>query len=170
MPLSAFRRIGTRPSASMYSRQRNALIDAMLYRGRTRFVKPQLIEREEGIRALVRAVREGWPLYYLPDMDFGPRESVFVPFFGTPAATITALARIARLAGAVVVPAVTQQLPHGYVLRFYPAWNDFPSGDAEADARRMNAFIEARVLEMPDQYHWLHRRFKTRPPGLAPVY
>jgi KDO2-lipid IV(A) lauroyltransferase len=89
-----------------------------------------------------------------------------------PAATITGLARIAKLAGAAVVPAVTRQLPGtgGYVLTFYPAWRDFPTASLEADTRRMNAFIEERVLEMPEQYYWLHKRFKTRPPGEAKFY
>jgi KDO2-lipid IV(A) lauroyltransferase len=158
--------------ASMYSRQKNAKLDEVLYRGRTRFVMPRLVSRQEGIRSLVRVIREGLPFYYLPDMDFGPRDSVFVPFFGVPAATITGLSRVTRMAKAVVVPLVTRQLPggQGYVLRFYPAWDHFPTGDDEADARRMNAFIEERVLEMPEQYHWLHKRFKTRPPGAEPVY
>ena len=159
-------------AASMYSRQKDPLLDAILYHGRTRFVKPRLFSRQEGVRPLVRAMRDGLPFYYLPDMDFGPRDSVFVPFFGVPAATITGLSRLAKLAGASVVPVVTRQLPggRGYVVRFYPAWTDFPTADPHADARRMNAFIEARVLEMPEQYHWLHKRFKTRPPGAARVY
>jgi KDO2-lipid IV(A) lauroyltransferase len=158
--------------ASMYSRQKNAALDALLYRGRTRFVMPRLVTRQEGIRSVVRVIREGIPFYYLPDMDFGPRDSVFVPFFGVPAATITGLSRVARIARAVVVPLVTRQLPGGggYVMRFYPAWTNFPTGNDEADARRMNAFIEERVLEMPEQYHWVHKRFKTRPPGAKPVY
>lgn len=158
--------------ASMYSRQKNAVLDALLYHGRTRFVMPRLVTRQEGIRSVVRVIREGIPFYYLPDMDFGPRDSVFVPFFGVPAATITGLSRVARIARAVVVPLVTRQLPGGggYVIRFYPAWDNFPTGNDEADARRMNAFIEERVLEIPEQYHWLHKRFKTRPPGVKPVY
>ena len=158
--------------ASMYTRQSNPVFDSFLYRGRTRFVRPRLFSRQEGIRRLVRAMREGLPFYYLPDMDFGPRDSVFVPFFGVPTATITGLSRIAKLADAVVVPVVTEQLPggKGYILRFYPSWTHFPTDDPEADARRMNAFIEARVREIPEQYHWLHKRFKTRPPGLARVY
>lgn len=152
---------------SMYSRQKDPVIDRVLLRGRTRFIKPRLFSRQDGIRPLVRAIRGGLPFYYLPDQDLGPRDSVFVPFFGVPAATITGLSRVARLAGAAVVPVVTRQLPRGegYVMTFYPAWRDFPSGDDERDARRMNEFIEQRVLEMPEQYWWLHRRFKTRPPG-----
>lgn len=157
---------------SVYSHQKDREFDAVLYRGRTRFVTPELYSRQQGIRPVVKAMRQGLPFYYLPDMDFGERDSIFVPFFGVPAATITGLARIARLADAVVVPAVTRQLPGagGYALTFYPAWRDFPSDDDERDARRMNAFIEERVREMPEQYFWLHKRFKTRPPGEARFY
>lgn len=157
---------------SVYSRQKNPVFDAVLYHGRTRFVMPDLYSRQDGIRPVIKSMRRGLPFYYLPDMDLGERDSVFVPFFGVRAATITGLSRIARLARAVVVPAVTRQLPgaEGYVLRFYPAWENFPSDDEEADARRMNAFIEERIREMPEQYYWLHRRFKTRPPGEPGVY
>lgn len=159
-------------AASMYSRQKNPVLDAILYHGRTRFVMPKLFSRQEGLRPLVRVMREGVPFYYLPDMDFGPRDSVFVPFFEASAATITGLSRIARLARARVVPVVTRQLPggRGYVLQFHPAWEAFPTEDPQADARRMNAFIEDRVREFPEQYHWLHKRFKTRPPGEPSVY
>jgi KDO2-lipid IV(A) lauroyltransferase len=157
---------------SVYSRQKDPAFDEVLYHGRTRFVMPELYSRQEGVRSVIKALRHGLPFYYLPDMDFGGRDSIFVPFFGVPAATITGLSRIARLAGAVVVPAVTRQLPgaDGYVLTFHPAWRDFPSDDVEADTRRMNAFIEERVREMPEQYYWLHKRFKTRPPGEAKFY
>lgn len=157
---------------SVYSRQKNSAFDRVLLHGRTRFVQPVLFSRQDGIRPVVKAVREGLPFYYLPDMDFGERDSLFVPFFGVPAATITGLTRLVRLARAVVVPAVTQQLPgaQGYVLRFYPAWENYPTDDAAADTRRMNAFIEDRVREMPEQYYWVHKRFKTRPPGVRSVY
>jgi KDO2-lipid IV(A) lauroyltransferase len=157
---------------SVYSNQKDPVFNKVLLHGRTRFVKPVLFSRQDGIRPVVKAIREGLPFYYLPDMDFGERDSVFVPFFGVQAATITGLSRLARLARAVIVPAVTQQLPgaQGYVLRFYPAWENFPSGDAEADARRMNEFIEERVREMPEQYYWLHKRFKTRPPDGTAFY
>ncbi|HSD99846.1 MAG TPA: lipid A biosynthesis acyltransferase [Burkholderiales bacterium] len=157
---------------SMYRQQSNRVMDDMLLRGRARFVPQRLFSRRDGIRPLIRAMREGLPFYYLPDQDFGSRDSIFVPFFGVPTATITGVSRIARLAGAVVVPAVTRQLPgaHGYVVTFYPAWSDFPTDDEERDARRVNEFIEQRVLEMPEQYLWVHKRFKTRPPGAASVY
>jgi Kdo2-lipid IVA lauroyltransferase/acyltransferase len=157
---------------SVYSHQKDPVFDRILLHGRTRFVKPELYSRQDGIRPVVKAMRGGLPLYYLPDMDLGDRDAIIVPFFDVPAATITGLSRIARLANALVVPAVTRQLPgaQGYVLRFYPAWTDFPGANVEADTRRMNAFIEQRVLEMPEQYYWVHKRFKTRPPGEPPVY
>jgi len=157
---------------SVYSKQKSPAFDAVLYHGRTRFVMPDLYSRQDGLRPVARAIKSGLPFYYLPDMDFGERDSIFVPFFNVPAATITGLSRIAALTGAVIVPAVTTQLPggQGYLLRFYPAWENFPGADPVADARRMNAFIEERVREMPEQYYWLHKRFKTRPPGEPRFY
>ncbi|MDP1680268.1 MAG: lipid A biosynthesis acyltransferase [Burkholderiales bacterium] len=158
--------------ASLYSKQKNPLVDRLLLQGRRRFNTPRLFSRQDSVRSVVKAVRDGTPFYYLPDMDFGARDSIFVPFFGVPAATITGVSRLARLADARVVPAVTRQLPggQGYVLKFYPAWENFPSGDIAADTRRVNAFIEERVLEMPEQYYWLHKRFKTRPEGEKKLY
>jgi KDO2-lipid IV(A) lauroyltransferase len=157
---------------SMYSHQKNHVFDKVLYEGRMRFNKPVLFSRQDGVRPVVKALRQGFPFYYLPDMDFGSRDSIFVPFFGVQAATITGLSRLARLTGAVIVPCVTRQLSdaQGYELRFYPAWENFPGPDIESDTRRMNAFIEERVLEMPEQYFWLHKRFKTRPEGEKKFY
>ena len=157
---------------SVYSRQKNAAVDEVFKRGRLRFGNSTLFARQDGIRPMIKSLKAGEPIYYLPDMDLGARDSVFAPFFGIRTATITALSRIARIAGAVIVPCVTRQLPGsaGYVVRLYPAWPDFPSGDLAADAQRMNAFIEERVREMPEQYYWLHKRFKTRPEGEAGFY
>ncbi len=160
------------PLVSVYSKQKNPVFEAVLLHGRTRLGPTELYSRQDGIRPVAKAIKKGLPFYYLPDMDFGERDSMFVPFFGVPAATITGLARIAAMTGAVVVPAVTTQLPggDGYVLRFYPAWDHYPGGDLAANTRRMNAFIEERVREMPEQYYWLHKRFKTRPPGEQKIY
>ncbi len=158
------------PAVSIYARIKNPHLDRLMLHARTRFGQSELYARHDGIKPVIRAVRRGLPLYYLPDMDFGRKDAVFVPFFGVPAATVTGLARIARATGAVVVPCITRQAGDGYVVRFYPAWQDFPSGDVEADTRRMNAFIEERIREMPEQYFWLHKRFKTRPPGEAGPY
>ena len=160
------------PLVSVYSKQKNPVFEAVLLHGRTRLGPTELYSRQDGIRPVAKAIKKGLPFYYLPDMDFGERDSMFVPFFGVPAATITGLARIAAMTGAVVVPAVTTQLPggDGYVLRFYPAWDHYPGGDLAANTRRMNAFIEERVREMPEQYYWLHKRFKTRPAGEERIY
>ncbi len=152
-------------TASIYSRQKNKVLDRIFRKARTRFGDPHLVSRQEGLRSVIRLIRAGKPFYFLPDMDFGLRDAIFVPFFGVPTATVTALPRIARLTGAKVVPVITRQDGAGYVARFYPPWEDYPSGDLEADVRRMNAFIEERIREMPGQYFWAHKRFKTRPPG-----
>jgi KDO2-lipid IV(A) lauroyltransferase len=159
------------PMAGMYSRQKDRRFDRLLYAGRSRFGLT-LHSRQDGVRRILRAVSEGLRYFYLPDMDFGRRGAVFIPFFGVPAATTTALSYISRRTGAAVVPCVTRMLPGGagYVVRLYPAWSGFPSGDDLADTRRMVAFIEERVLEMPEQYFWLHKRFKTRPPGEPRFY
>ncbi len=158
--------------SAIYARQKSRLMTDMLVWGRTRFGKQKLFSRQDGIRAAIVSLKACVPLYYLPDQDYGARDAIFVPFFGVPAATITGLSRLASLVGARVVPCVTRMFPggRGYEARFYPAWENFPSDDSEADARRMNAFIEERVLEMPEQYNWAHKRFKTRPPGEAKWY
>ena len=159
-------------AASMYGKQKNPHLDAAMRRGRERFGDPILISRQDGIRSIVRTIRDGFPFYYLPDADLGPKESIFVPFFGVQTATVPALSRLAQVGRARVVPIITRQLPdgQGYAARFYPAWENFPTGDVDADTRRMNAFIEERVREIPEQYYWVHKRFKTRPPGETNVY
>jgi Kdo2-lipid IVA lauroyltransferase/acyltransferase len=157
--------------ASMYSTQSNAGIDTMIRAGRERFGNATLFTRQEGIRPVIRELKKGVPFFYLPDMDFGARDSVFVPFFGVNAATITGLSRLCALTKAVVVPVIALQNKNGgYDATFYPAWEHFPSGNDEADALRLNQFIEARVLEAPAQYLWTHRRFKTRPEGEKSIY
>ncbi|UOP05044.1 lipid A biosynthesis lauroyl acyltransferase [Conchiformibius kuhniae] len=161
------------PLTSVYSHQKNPLLDEQILRGRHRYQNVFLVGRTEGLRSVVRRLRDcpDAPLLYLPDQDFGVQNSVFADFFSVPAATTTGLARLARMTGAAVVPVVARRLPNGRAqLRFYPAWTDFPSENAPDDARRMNAFIEARVREMPEQYFWLHKRFKTRPQGESGVY
>lgn len=161
---------------SMYSHQKNKVLDETILAARSRFNKPLLLSRQDGMRPAIRAMRRGLSFYYLPDMDFGARDAAFVPFFGVTAATITAPARLARIANARVVPCVTRMTPDGYEARFYPVWDAFPDRHDDAPAtlaraaRRMNAFIEERVLEMPAQYLWTHKRFKTRPVGEAKFY
>ncbi len=160
------------PLVSIYSRARNPIMGKLMLHGRTRFSDSIMFSRHDGVKPVLREIKRGLPFYYLPDQDYGPRDAVFTPFFGIPTATVSALSRIAKLTNAQVVPVVTRQLPggQGYVLRCYPAWDNFPSADIHADVARMNAFTEDRVREMPEQYLWLHRRFKTRPPGAASLY
>ncbi|MDR0633576.1 MAG: lipid A biosynthesis acyltransferase [Azoarcus sp.] len=160
-------------SVSMYARQKkNPVLDRLLYRGRRRFGDQLLLTRQDGVRGALRAMKAGRPFYYLPDMDYGRKDAVFVPFFGVEAATITGLSRLARLAGARVLPCVTRMLPGGagYALEIGEPWTDFPSADVEADTRRMNAWLETVVRTMPEQYYWVHRRFKTRPGEQARFY
>ncbi len=157
---------------SSYARQKNEAFNAVLFAGRGRFGQQTLLARQQGVRPALRAMQAGRPFYYLPDMDYGQRDTIFAPFFGVDAATITGVSRLARLAGARVLPCITRMLPggEGYVLRFLPAWENYPGASIEADTRRMNAFVEEQVRQMPEQYLWVHKRFKTRPPGEAPWY
>jgi len=156
---------------SIYARQSNAVWDQWLLNGRARFGAPLLIARQGAdMRLLVRSVKQGLPLYYLPDMDLGAVNSIFVPFFSVPAATIPMVPRIARITGAQVMMAVTEMTAAGYVLHFEAPWSDFPGDSIEADTERMNREIERWVLKMPDQYMWTHRRFKTRPVGDPKLY
>jgi len=157
---------------AVYVQQKNPYIDAFLKRRRERFRGTRMISRQEGVKAVLRALQGGQALQLSPDMDLGARDAVFVPFFGISAATVTALPRMARLTKAKIIPLVITQHPGGggYVARFYPAWANYPTTDVKGDTRRMNAFIEERVRDMPAQYLWTHRRFKTRPPGAASFY
>jgi len=157
------------PLASMYSPQRSRALTEAMTTGRTR-LGARMIARREGVRPLVRALRGGVALHYSPDMDLGRREAVFVPFFGVPAATVTALPRLARAAGAVVLPMVTEITPDGYVARLHPPWRVTDDVDPLPMLLRMNGFIEDEIRRIPDQYLWSHRRFKTRPEGEPPLY
>jgi Kdo2-lipid IVA lauroyltransferase/acyltransferase len=164
-----------RDMVSIYASQKNLLFNAALYQGRLRFGASELMSRHEGTRRAIKAMKAGRPFYYLPDMDYGKRDTIFVPFFGVPAATITGLSRLVRLTGAAVLPVITRMTDEGYAVEIGAPWQDYPApGELqqgiEADTRRMNAFIEAEILKMPEQYFWLHRRFKTRPPGENKVY
>jgi KDO2-lipid IV(A) lauroyltransferase len=154
-----------RDLVSIYANQSDPAFNAALHRGRLRFGHSELLSRQEGTRRAIKTLKGGKPLYYLPDLDYGKRDTIFVPFFGVPAATITGLSRLARLTGAAVLPAITRLTGTGYVVRIGAPWEAYPGDSIEADTLRMNAFIEQEVLEMPEQYFWLHRRFKSRPPG-----
>lgn len=159
-----------RPSTTIYTDQSNKLVDQWILQGRQRFGHLRLFGRIEGVKPIVAALREGQPLYLLPDMDFGPDESVFVPFYGVSTATVPSLSRFARLGRAKVVPLLPRITDYGYEVQVLPAWTDVPSGDTVADTARMNARLQAYIATMPAQYYWVHKRFKTRPEGEASLY
>ncbi len=155
---------------SVYSNQTNPVLNKLLYDGRKRFNDTLLLSRQDGMRRIIKALKDGYPFYYLPDMDFGPRDSIFVPFFGIQTATIPAVSRLVRMTGAKVVACITRQVPDGYEVEVMPAWENFPGESVEADTAYVNRFIESQVLRMPEQYFWLHKRFKTRPAGEQRFY
>jgi len=159
-------------ASSMYVTQKNAAFDQVLRAGRARFKPVKLFTRQDGIKPILRALRDKLPYFMLPDMDFGEKDAEFVPFFGIDAATLTATARIAATTGAQVMPVIATFLPNyqGWRVKFYPVWDNYPGPDMVAATRRMNEFIEERVREAPAEYFWTHKRFKTRPNGEPSLY
>ena len=159
------------PVAALYTRMSNACMCALAKRQRGRF-GAEMIERSTSARKIVALLRSGKPVMLAADMDHGIENSVFVPFFGVPACTLTSVSRLARLGRARVVPFVTEVLPdyRGYKLTIFTPLDDFPSESDAVDARRMNSFLETQILKIPEQYYWVHRRFKHRPHGAPAVY
>ncbi len=161
-----------RKGISIYQRQSDPVLDRALRRGRLRLGNAEIFARDDAGKALVRAIRRGDGFFNLPDMDFGTRDAAFVPFFGVQAATLLAPSRLAKALDMIVQPVVAEILPggKGYVVRYGEPWADFPSDDPVADGARMNRWIESEIRRDPAQYLWVHRRFKTRPPGEEPLY
>ena len=159
-----------RPFTGVYTDQSNKVVDAWMLQGRARFGSVHPFGRVDGVKAMVSKLRAGALLYLLPDMNFGPQESIFVPFYGVPAATVPSLARFARLGRAKVVPVVARMTPAGYDVTVMPAWQGYPTGDLEADTALMNLRLQEYIDPMPDQYYWVHKRFKSRPPGMPQIY
>lgn len=155
---------------TIFTPQSNAAVDAWVARGRQRFGNVRLFRREDGVKPIVAALRQHELLYLLPDMNFGANESIFVPFYGEQAATVPSLSRFAKLGRARVVPVITRMTNEGYEVVVHPAWNDFPTDDAEADTATMNQRLEVFINTMPAQYFWVHKRFKTRPLGSPELY
>ena len=157
---------------TIYAPQRNTVFEKVFYKGRRRFGNQLMLTRQDGARTTVKAMKSGRPFYYLPDLNYRRRDSIFVPFFGIQTATISGLSRLSKAAGAVVVPCVTRMLPggEGYRVEISDPWTEFPTENVEADTARMNVWIEASIRTMPEQYFWLHRRFKTRPIGESKPY
>lgn len=159
-----------RPMMTMYQYAKNALVNHFIVTRRGRF-GGYLFERKEPLRKLIKLVRKGVPIYYLPDQDSG-RRGRFVPFFGTQARTFDILGKLAVTTKAVVIPCTTEILPkgQGIRIRFGQPLADYPTGDDEQDTLLMNQAIEAMIQQMPEQYLWAHKRFKTRPEGEPDFY
>ncbi|MEP6502946.1 MAG: lipid A biosynthesis acyltransferase [Betaproteobacteria bacterium] len=157
---------------SIYQKQSIPAFDHAIRAGRLRFDQGDVFSRHEKALPLVRAILRGYVFFNLPDMDFGPQEATFAPFFGVPAATLLAPSKMARSLKMKVQPVVAEMLPggQGYRVRYLDPWTDFPTDDPVADAARMNEWIAAEVRKNPSQYYWVHKRFKTRPPGERSLY
>jgi KDO2-lipid IV(A) lauroyltransferase len=159
-----------KPVSFIFVPQHNKVLDAWVNEGRQRTgnVKPYF--RHEGVKQIMSGLRHGEMLHLSPDMDFGPEESIFVPFMGVPAATVPSLSRFARLGRAPVMTLVTRMTPQGYEMNVSEVWSDFPTANVEADTLRMNDELAQAIKASPDQYYWVHKRFKTRPEGEPSVY
>lgn len=156
----------------IYQPQHSPFFDRVLKKGRLRFGRAEAFSRHLSIRVPLKRIKEGAAFFNMPDQDFGLKDAAFVPFFGIPAATLLAPSRMARALGMAVQPVIVDMLPggQGYRVRFLPPWQDWPTDDPQADAVRMNAFIEQQILLAPAQYLWVHKRFKTRPAGQPGFY
>lgn len=159
-----------RAFTSIFMATQNPAVDAWVREGRQRFGNVRMINRGDGVKPILTNLRKGGLLYLLPDMDLGPNDSLFVPFYGVQAATVPSLPRFARLGRAKVVGMVTRITPQGYVAELSEAWNNYPTNDVEADTALMNARLQAQIDVSPGQYYWVHKRFKTRPPGEPSLY
>lgn len=160
----------TRPFTSIFSTHPDPAIDAWFMAGRQRFGQVRMLNRADGVKPIISNLRQGGLLYLLPDMDFGPKESIFVPYFGVTTATVPSLSRFARLGRAKVLAMYTRMTPTGYVAHLTPAWSHFPTEDVLADTTRMNQELQSAIDTMVGQYYWVHKRFKTRPEGEKSVY
>ncbi len=160
-----------RTCGSLYQPFSNPLLEAEAKRARGRF-DAEMASRADSARIVLRWLRDRKPVMLGADMDYGVRNSTFVPFFGIPTCTLTAVGRLARTGRAQVVPFIGEVLPSykGYRLRVFAPWADYPTGDDDLDARRMNAFLEEHIPQLPEQYYWVHKRFKTRPEGQPGFY
>ena len=160
-----------REFTSIFATNPDPVLDDWFMAGRQRFGHVRMLNRADGVKPIISCLRKGGLLYLLPDMDYGKNDSVFVPFFAVEnTATIPSLSRFARLGKAKVVALYNRMTPEGYVAQLTPAWENFPTDDHVADTARMNRELQAAIMTMPAQYYWVHKRFKTRPPGEPSFY
>ena len=155
--------------AGMYRVMDDPVFERAVLRARLGYAEAMFTKDE--LRASVKYLRRGGTLWYAPDQDMRGKDTVFAPFFGVNASTLTATHHLARLSGAAVIPFFHKRESHGgYAIRLEAPLADFPSADVTADTARVNACIERMVHEAPAQYLWVHKRFKTRPPGEPSPY
>ena len=159
-----------RAFTSIFSTHPNPAVDAWFRNGRQRSGDVRMLNRKDGVKPILSNLRKGGLLYLLADMDFGRNDSLFVPFFGVPAATVPSLSRFARLGRAKVIGMATRLVPGGYVAEITPAWEHYPTDELEADTAEMNRRLEQWIAPEPGQYYWVHKRFKTRPEGEPGLY
>ena len=167
---TAFTQQIPRKLITIYTNQANKTIDAWILKRRARFGNIRLFGRVAGVKEIIAALRSGEMLGILPDMGFGPEESIVVPFYGIPTYTVPSLHRFSRLGKAKVIPVLNRMTDDGYEVQVLPAWENFPSSSMEADTALMNKELEGYIKTMPAQYFWVHKRFKDRPPGEKSVY
>jgi KDO2-lipid IV(A) lauroyltransferase len=156
----------------MYTPHKNPVFDYMQKVRREAYAPGGMAFARDNLRAMISQLRKGRMIWYAPDRDMGEKASVFVPFFGVPAATITATAQFARLGRAKIIPFSQYRLDNnrGYQVVIHPPFENYPSGDELADARRINEYFEQEILKVPEQYLWAQPRFKTRPEGGPKLY
>jgi len=154
---------------AMYRPMKNRLMDLITLRARSRRLSP--VFQRDDIRRMTRSLRNGEAVFYAYDQNYGLDHALFIPFFGVPAATITTTSRFAAMGRARVIPYFPKRETDGrYTITVHPPLEDFPSGSDEQDTLRLNRLLEQAVMEAPEQYFWIHRRFKTRPEGEAGLY
>ncbi|WP_320534997.1 lipid A biosynthesis lauroyl acyltransferase [Robbsia andropogonis] len=160
-----------RPCGALYQPLSNPEVNRIAKEARGRF-NAEMVSRADSARAVMRMLRARKPVMLGADMDYGERNSAFVPFFGVEACTLTSVSRMAKAGHAQVLPFICEVLPnyHGYRLKIFAPWQNYPTDNDVADARRMNAFLEEQIPAMAEQYYWVHKRFKTRPPGEPGFY
>ncbi len=158
------------PLAAMYRPSKNPLNDQLMRRCRSRGAS-ELVTKDS-IRSLLKALKQNRPVWYAADQAYDRKGTVLAPFFGEPATTNTSVSQIARVSKATVVPFFPLRHDNGehYTVVFLPPLEDFPSGDVEADAIRLNKLLEEQIRQAPEQYYWVHRRFKGRPEGYPDPY